>query len=91
MSGWPTRTFIIEGESVELPDWDRIQWQDILTLKLLGDKIGYGRCIQVLQEAWSKKCQEDVKFPMDRKTADLSAGIICVWCDTDRRTGKKAT
>ena len=59
---------------------------DIKILEKLGEKWGYGRCIQILQEAWSKKA---VKNGIPEVLADMEVGIICVWCDTDHRTGKK--
>lgn len=85
----PMRTVKIGRESVEVPDWDRIQAAEIATLKELGERIGYGRCIQILQQAWSQKAQTDPVWPRPAKVADMEAGIICVWCLTDSRTGKK--
>lgn len=46
---------------------------------------GYGRAIQILQGAWSQDSQDS---GLSRETSDRAAGIICVWCNTDRRTGK---
>lgn len=87
-SGVPILEFKIGGESVAVPDWDKIQFRERELLRRTGDEIGYGRCIQILQQEWSNKLMVDPYHPHDRQTADLSAGTICVWCHTDRRTGK---
>jgi hypothetical protein len=50
------------------------------------ERFGYGRLIQVLQQAWSAKCQAE---GFDARTSDRAAGIICAWCKTDRRTGRR--
>lgn len=72
-----------------IPDWNAIQSAEIAQLSALGERIGYGRCIQILQQLWSRKLQADPRWPLDKMTADMSAGAICVWCETDTRTGEK--
>lgn len=74
------------NSTYSVPDWDAIQLTQRITLQNLGDQIGYGRCIQILQNIWAKKIEHEMPIP--RQTAELSAGIICVWCHTDSRTGK---
>jgi hypothetical protein len=74
------------SEHVNIPDWDSIQAEEIQTLKFLGERIGYGRCVQIIQQAWSEKLKQ--QEGVSQNSADLAAGIICVWCDTDKRTGK---
>lgn len=59
----------------------------IETVTRLGETFGFGRMIKILQIAWSKKL---VESGLPRRTSDLSAGIICVWCSVDSRTGKKS-
>jgi len=58
---------------------------DLVTVA--GAKYGYGNLIDHLQRAWSKLIQE--KEGLSKQTADMAAGIICVYCRTDSRTGKK--
>lgn len=54
----------------------------------IGAHIGYGRAIQILQGAWRQHLlDEKYKFP--EATADKACGLVCVWCNTDTRTGKK--
>lgn len=69
-----------------IPDWNAIQAREIAELSRLGEGIGYGRCIQILEQLWSTMLQKEHGF--SKHTSDLSAGIICVWCNTDRRTGQ---
>lgn len=83
------KEFRIGNETVRVPDWDVIQGREIAVLRELGERIGYGRCIQILEQAWSAKMQSDPVWPHDSVTADTASGIICVWCRTDSRTGKK--
>lgn len=52
----------------------------------MGEQFGYGNMIHRLSDAWSKKLQES---GLPRLTADLASGHICVWCNIDKRTGKK--
>lgn len=86
--GTPIRMVQTEAGPVEIPDWDIIQRSEIAVLEKLGERIGYGRCMQILQEAWAKKLREDPEYALDSVQADLGAGTICVWCHTDKRTGK---
>jgi hypothetical protein len=51
----------------------------------LGAKFGYGNLISHLQDAWSRRLQEDV----GEQSADMATGRICLWCFVDKRTGKK--
>jgi len=59
----------------------------IQTICNLADTYGYGNLIHELKKAWSKRLQH--KHNLKAKTADEAAGIICVWCNTDTRTGRK--
>ena len=52
-----------------------------------GKQYGYGNLIHHLKVAWSDSLQQ--KWEISRVVADLSAGLICVWCNTDTRNGKK--
>jgi hypothetical protein len=54
----------------------------------LSEQYGYGRMIQIIESAWSEKLQREQK--LSARTADMAARIICVWCHTDCRTGKKS-
>lgn len=72
----------------DVPDWDAIQRRERATLRELGEQIGYGRCIQILEEEWARKLQSDPLWPQPKQVAEMAAGTICVWCHTDRRTGK---
>jgi hypothetical protein len=58
----------------------------IETVKALGAAYGYGNLIGQLQQAWSDHL---VAQGIDRQAADYGGRIICAWCDTDSRTGKK--
>lgn len=69
-----------------VPDWNAIQAREIAELQRLGSGIGFGRCIQILEQLWSEHLQRTEHY--DRRTADVFAGSVCVWCNTDRRTGK---
>lgn len=60
----------------------------IATVIALGEQYGYGNLINRLKEAWSKRLQE--RDGLDVLASDFSAGLICPWCDTDCRTGKKS-
>jgi hypothetical protein len=53
----------------------------------LGEQWGYGNLISHIKRAWSQMLQD--KWGIDKYGADMAAGIICVWCKTDSRTGKK--
>ncbi len=75
------------SEQISPPDWDALQAEEIKTLKFLCERIGYGRCVQVIQQAWAEKLRQ-TQPDLSQNSADLAAGIICVWCDTDKRTGK---
>lgn len=55
-------------------------------VKRLGAEYGYGNLIYHLSEAWSQKLQAQ---GMSKQGADFAARYICVWCNTDSRTGKK--
>lgn len=61
----------------------------IKLVKELGKVYGYGNMIFHLRNAWSQMLQDTHQFPAD--TADRAAGHICPWCDTDSRTGEKAS
>jgi hypothetical protein len=52
-----------------------------------GKTYGYGNLIHHLKVAWSDSLKE--KWGMSQDLADLSAGLICPWCNTDTRNGKK--
>lgn len=56
------------------------------TVKALGARYGYGNMISHLQQAWSESLQAQ---GIEREAADYGATIICAWCDTDKRTGRK--
>jgi hypothetical protein len=60
----------------------------IETVKRLGAEFGYGNLISHLQREWSERHQ--ARDGVSQHTADTAAGIICVWCGIDSRTGKKA-
>jgi len=51
-----------------------------------GHRYGFGNLIAHLKEEWSRTLREG---GLDQKTSDLHAGQVCVYCDTDFRTGKK--
>lgn len=70
-----------------IPKYFRGEKDDIDTVIRLGAKWGYGNLISHLQKAWSDKLTLD---GIDKYGADMAAGIICVWCKVDHRTGKKA-
>ena len=61
--------------------------EDMEHVIALAERWGYGRVIQIVQNAWSKKERE---AGSSRELADIVSGLICVWCKTDRRTGKQA-
>jgi hypothetical protein len=82
---YPTRTIRIGTESVEVPDWDAIQAPERAALLGLAQRIGYGRCIQILQQLWYQKARSDGR---DERSALLESGTACPWCHTDSRTGK---
>ncbi len=75
MSETPTiRYFPGEREAIE-------------TVKALGAQYGYGNMISQLKQAWSDHMVNEYNF--DREAADRAGALICVWCDTDERTGRK--
>ena len=51
-----------------------------------GAEYGYGNTISHLKRAWSDHLQAQ---GINKQGADMAAGIICVWCHTDSRNGKK--
>ena len=59
----------------------------VATVKALGAQYGYGNLISHLKQAWSERMQSEWGF--DKRAADYQGGLICAWCDTDTRTGKK--
>lgn len=58
----------------------------IETVIRLGMKYGYGNLISELMKHWSTRQQLE---GVSKSTADLAAGLVCAWCHTDHRTGKK--
>lgn len=60
--------------------------EDIEKVIQLGERWGYGNLIYHLRRAWSERLQKD-GLPKD--TADMAAQLVCVWCGTDSRTGRK--
>jgi|GEM_PF-3629795 len=59
----------------------------ITTVKRMGAEYGYGNLISHLKDAWSESQQGQ---GVRKLVADTAAGHICVWCNTDTRTGRKA-
>jgi hypothetical protein len=59
----------------------------IETVKRLGEQYGYGNLIYHLRNAWSERLRKDSGIP--KPAADMAAGHVCVWCETDTRTGEK--
>lgn len=55
-------------------------------LPLIGAQIGYGRCLQIIKSAWFKHA---LKEGRGVDSAMFESRIVCVWCKTDERTGKK--
>ena len=53
-----------------------------------GHAYGFGNMIARLRDEWSRTLQTKEGFPVH--SADMAAGHICVWCNVDSRTGKKA-
>lgn len=77
----------------EIPEIKALGWlpgeeADVETVVRLGRKWGYGNLISHLQRAWSLDLRND--YDATKRAADEAAGIICVWCKVDRRTGRKA-
>ncbi|MGB3937523.1 MAG: hypothetical protein WBL29_17640 [Burkholderiales bacterium] len=65
---------------------DRCAYGDALTvLPEIGAAIGYGRAIQILQGAWRAQAIREGR----EAGADYESRLVCVWCHTDSRTGKK--
>lgn len=62
--------------------------EDIEKVKELGAKWGYGNLINRLKDAWAESAKES-NPNLDDQAAARHAGHICVWCNTDGRTGKK--
>lgn len=60
----------------------------INTVISIAECYGYGNLIHRLQDAWAAKLKKSVPGMCD-EAADTASGNICVWCYTDRRTGKK--
>jgi hypothetical protein len=52
-----------------------------------GKRYGFGNMISNLQRAWSVSLQN--KHGLNKISADMWAGIICLWCHVDRRTGER--
>lgn len=52
----------------------------------IAEQIGYGRVIQIAQYAWLAKLMADGS---SEASALEASGLVCVWCNTDSRTGKK--
>lgn len=84
--GYPMKTFRMGDEKIEVPDWEKIQGREIAALLGLAESIGYGRCIQILHELWYRKARANGS---GERQALLESGTVCVWCNTDGRTGKK--
>lgn len=78
-SHWPGRFAPGEREAIE-------------TVCRYGHLYGFGNLISHLQAEWSSYLQsnEAIGPPLPPHSADMATGIICVWCNTDKRTGKKA-
>lgn len=49
------------------------------------EQYGYGRVIQMVQEAWYNK---SIQQGFSEGTASHICGTVCVRCGTDKRTGK---
>lgn len=60
---------------------------EIDQLEVLAEKIGYGRVLQVVKHLWYEK-EKQGNPQMDDATAARGSGLVCVWCDTDTRTGR---
>lgn len=71
---------------MHIPRWFPGEENAVATVKALGAEYGYGNLIHHLKDAWSERLQ---KSGLPKKTADVAAGHICVWCYVDSRTGKK--
>jgi len=50
--------------------------------------VGYGWMRQIASVEWSEMLQRD--YGLAKAAADMGAGHVCPWCNTDSRTGKKA-
>lgn len=59
----------------------------IETVKRLGALYGYGNLISHLQTAYAETMSRE--WGLTQQASDYAAGIICAWCHTDKRTGKK--
>ena len=51
-----------------------------------GRKYGYGNLISELQKAWAEQLRDG---GVGMRGALMAAGIVCVYCGADRRTGEK--
>lgn len=60
----------------------------INTVISIAEMYGYGNLINRLKEAWSAKLKKSIPGMCDT-AADTASGLICVWCYTNTRTGKK--
>lgn len=58
----------------------------IAAVRALGASYGYGNLISHLKQAWSERLQSQ---GISKQAADYGGRLICVWCHTDERTGKK--
>jgi hypothetical protein len=63
------------------------EMMDTATVLAFCEDHGHGRMIQIIQEDWSKKLQQE--WAMAKPAADAAAGMVCAWCNIDHRTGKK--
>jgi hypothetical protein len=74
--------------AAEIPRYFPGEQDAIRTVRELGARYGYGNLISRLKDAWSEHLQ--ATSGLSKKSGDLAAGHVCVWCNVDWRTGKKA-